>query len=161
MALAQLVYVSRREQALDLGALQQLALSSSVRNAQRRITGVLLSRGDHLMQLLEGDMADVVELYETIRADARHAEVRCVMCRNVKRRMFPDSAMRLAELDGAPPADGGPAALAADSDRERIASLVRDVASRTDIWHRCAEARALLDDFRAQLVSARSLAQAA
>ena len=76
MALAQLVYLSRRNHALDPAALEQLALRSSVRNAQRRITGILLSRGVHLMQLLEGDMQDVVELYETIRSDPRHAEVR-------------------------------------------------------------------------------------
>ena len=141
MALAQLVYVSRRAEALGPEALEQIVGRSRVRNAQRRITGVLLARGAHLMQLLEGDLHDVAELYETIRSDPRHAEVCCVVCKNVKKRMFPDCGMELAVLDRA-----GPAL------RERLDHLVRDAASMPDA--RRPGAAAALSEFREQLARA-------
>ena len=138
MALAQLVYVSRRDDALCPEALEQLVGRSRIRNAQRRITGVLLSRGADLLQLLEGDLHDVVELYEMIRSDPRHADVFCVMCKNVKTRTFPDSGMELAVLDSA-----GAAV------RQRLARVVRDAASMPHA--RRPGAATLLDEFRDEL----------
>ena len=152
MALAQLVYVSRRHDALSPDALEQLVGRSRTRNAERRITGVILSRGPHLLQLLEGDLYDLAALYETIRADPRHAEVYCVMCRNVKARLFPDTGMELAVLDPA-----GAAAAACG----RVEKLVREVASLPDARRPAAGARALLHDIREQLAGAAALAKAA
>ena len=143
MALAQLAYVSRRVDALCPETLEQIVGRARVRNAQRRISGVLICRGTHLLQLLEGDLEDVVALYDTIRGDPRHADVHCVMFRNVKRRMFPDCGMEMAALESA-----GTAA------RDRLARVVKDVVSRTDTWPRCPQGRLLLNDFREQLATA-------
>ena len=143
MALAQIVYVSRRHESLAPEVLEQLVGRSRARNAQRRITGVLIAGATHLMQLLEGDLHDIVELYETIRCDPRHGQVYCVVCKNVKRRMFPESGMELAVLESAG------AAL-----RERLGRLVRDAASMPEARRPGTEPAIALSTFRERLAAA-------
>jgi hypothetical protein len=140
MALAQLVYVSRRDESLQLDGLERIVARSKARNAERNITGVLLCHGVNLMQLLEGELSDVVGVYETIRVDPRHRDVRCLVCKNVSKRIFPDWAMALADLES-------PALL----NRDRLVRLLHDIGSRVDTSHYGVEARLLLNDFRQQL----------
>lgn len=140
MALSQLVYVSRRTPDLTPEALAEVVAASGSRNLARGITGTLLCCGLDLMQLLEGEMTDVVGLYETIRRDARHEGVRMLFCKNVAKRMFPEWGMGLSDLS-----------CRQTLDIARLVKLVEDVRATSDTGPFSVEARVLLGDFRQQL----------
>jgi hypothetical protein len=138
MALAQLIYVSRRRMSSE--ALTAIVAKSTVSNARRNITGALLCSGQNLMQILEGEVADIVSRYEVIRRDGRHTDVQCLVCKNVVKRMFPDSKMMLADLDSQ-----------AVLDRQRLIEMVEGVRLITNTSHYPIEAHVLLRDFKQQL----------
>ena len=140
MALAQLIYVSRASKALVGDDLQAVAAQSATDNAKRDVTGVLLCCGPHLMQLLEGEVAEIVALFEHIRRDPRHSEVELLICKNVNKRLCPDWGMELVDLDAR-----------AILKRDRLTSLIDDLRSRHNTAHFSAEARLLLHDFKQQL----------
>jgi len=96
--------------------------------------------GQNLMQILEGDVADIVSRYEVIRRDQRHSDVQCLVCKNVVKRMFPDSKMMLADLDSQ-----------AVLDRQRLIEMVEGVRLITNTSHYPIEAHVLLRDFKQQL----------
>ena len=140
MALTQLVYVSRRPITLDRRVLEDIVARSARFNASRGITGILLCCGQHFIQLLEGELAEVMELFERIRCDERHTDVRCLLVKNVARRLFPEWGMGLADLD----AQGV-------LNTDRLRRLLDDVRAAHDTGPFSLEARLLLNDFRAQL----------
>ena len=142
MSLSQLVYVSRRTRDLSAGALEQVVRASAARNAARGVTGVLLCCGTHVMQLLEGDAAVVDPLFDTIRADPRHTAVERLLAKPVRKRMFPEWAMGLADLNQNAPLN-----------RPRLIELLETIRTRTDTAGHSVEARVLLNDFRQQLAA--------
>jgi hypothetical protein len=140
MALAQLVYVSRGGRELRGAVLTHLARQSATDNAKRDISGVLLACGPHLMQLLEGEVTEIVDLYEKIRRDPRHSEIELLICKNVNKRLCPDWGMELVDLDAT-----------AILNRDRLNGLIDDLRNRHNTSHYSAEARLLLHDFKSQL----------
>ena len=95
-------------------------------NARAGITGVLLYDTTYFLQILEGPLEEVTQLFSTISADPRHAEVRPFAIRWLGARRFEDWSMQLL----------GPIAtrqVTEDMDRMdhasagRIDRLVRDV----------------------------------
>lgn len=62
-------------------------------NARDGITGALICRRDIYLQLLEGPTAAVQAVYERIRRDDRHLEVREHVNERVPARLFGDWAM--------------------------------------------------------------------
>jgi hypothetical protein len=140
MPLTQLIYVSRRTDALTLDALREVVGQSRVRNASLGLTGVLLCCGRHLMQLLEGDPEAVRATFDRIEADPRHADVACIYSKPVRRRLFAEWSMELFDL-------GSKAVL----DTGRLTRLIEDVRARTDTASYGVEARILLADFKQQL----------
>jgi hypothetical protein len=75
-----------------------------------------------------------------IRRDQRHSDVQCLVCKNVVKRMFPDSKMTLADLDSQ-----------AVLDRQRLIEMVEGVRQNTNTSHYPVEAYILLRDFKQQL----------
>jgi len=140
MALAQLIYVSRRTPALSLDTLNEIVTFSTQRNASRSVSGILLCCGKDLMQLLEGELEDIVTLYDRIRQDSRHTHVSCLYCKNVTRRLCPEWGMGLADLQSK-----------AVLDRSRLSKLIDDIRLNVDTSHFAVEARVLLRDFKQQL----------
>jgi hypothetical protein len=61
---------------------------SQARNAERGITGCLLSCNGWFMQVLEGGGNDVQSVYDSIQRDARHADVRLVRFGRARERRF-------------------------------------------------------------------------
>lgn len=57
-------------------------------NAQLGITGVLLYINGHIVQVLEGQQPLVEGLYNRIRADPRHTDVRTVISQPIAQRLF-------------------------------------------------------------------------
>jgi hypothetical protein len=143
MALAQVVYVSTRTPQLTRTVLDSIVTQSATANAVRDITGVLLCCGDHVMQLLEGDLAAVFPLFQRIQNDWRHTSVQLLLCKNIERRPFPEWGMTMADLER-------PFSL----DRERLSALMDAIRLTTDTGACGVEARMLLHDFRQQVRAA-------
>lgn len=93
MGMQQLIYASRP---LGFGssALAEILSVSLVKNAALDITGALICRSDIYLQLLEGPVAAVEGLYESICRDRRHAQVTLLVKGKTPDRLFPDWAMR-------------------------------------------------------------------
>lgn len=72
---------------------------SREKNLRLGITGMLLYKGGNFMQMLEGEKAVVLELYETIRKDDRHKMVITVMTGDIARRNFEDWSMGFCNMD--------------------------------------------------------------
>ena len=140
MSLAQLIYISRRNDELTLPVLMDIVEKSKIANAARGITGLLLCCGDDLMQLLEGELNAIQSLYEVIREDSRHSKVKCLICKNVRKRIFPEWGMGLADLDHK-----------SELNRDRLVQLIADVRASHDTSEFGVEARILLHDFKLQL----------
>jgi acylphosphatase len=61
---------------------------SREKNARLNITGVLLYINGRIVQVLEGPQEEVENLYESIRADPRHTDVRTVINQPINTRSF-------------------------------------------------------------------------
>ncbi len=143
MALAQIIYISRSRHKMELGKIVEIAAHSESNNAKLDISGALLAVGQHFMQLLEGELSDIIQLYEKIRQDVRHTEVRCLLCKNVTKRLFPKWGMRLLDTESA-----------AKLDLDRLNRLIEEFCIHRDTGTRSVVARVLLDDFKRQLSEA-------
>ncbi|MEO0974178.1 MAG: BLUF domain-containing protein, partial [Pseudomonadota bacterium] len=62
-------------EALTEDGLKELAQTSSEKNAARKITGMLILSGDRFLQVLEGPVRAVNQLYGEILRDDRHDNV--------------------------------------------------------------------------------------
>lgn len=92
--LSRLVYVSHALGSA-LGVAAQIVRDSAPRNAQLGITGVLSTTGDRFLQVLEGRQGAVDGLFERIRMDPRHRDVRLLLHEPIAFRLWPDWGMRL------------------------------------------------------------------
>ncbi len=142
MPLTQLVYVSQRTPRLSNDLLTSIVDQSAVNNSKCGVTGVLLCFGRELMQLLEGEMSEVSSLFGRIKADGRHAGIQCLVFKPVKKRVFPEWSMGLADMDSK-----------ARLDRNRLTRMLDDVRGTAPTETFSAEARLLLSDFRQQLAT--------
>lgn len=140
MGLTQLVYVSRRTEALPLDVLSKIVAHSAAANQARGVTGVLLVCGQNVLQLLEGE-GDVVDaLFAHIARDPRHADVRSVLRKDVSRRLCPEWGMTLAAPESR-----------AVLDRTRLLRVLDGIALPAGMSKSSVEARVLINDFREQL----------
>ena len=71
----EMLYVSTLEPTAQVSAISVIATRSRVSNALRCITGMLIFDGIRFCQYLEGSKNDVLNLFERIRDDSRHAAV--------------------------------------------------------------------------------------
>ncbi len=91
MALYSLMYYSRATSHTinSISLAMNSILSNSVLNNERlSVTGALLFCDSWFLQVLEGDRADVCELYETISRDSRHSRLQLVMTKAIEQRRF-------------------------------------------------------------------------
>jgi hypothetical protein len=93
------VYVSTLDRDLRSGEIRELLETSRRNNADHDISGMLVFRGRRVMQVLEGEEADVRELYRSILADPRHHDVLTVWTSVHEQRRFPDWSMGFDELE--------------------------------------------------------------
>ena len=93
MSLSQLIYVSR-PLGYDPQQLDDILTVSRARNAAAGITGLLLSRWDLFLHILEGPRDAVGDTFTRIRRDLRHVEVTLLHLGCAEARLFADWAMR-------------------------------------------------------------------
>jgi hypothetical protein len=140
MAITQLIYISQRKPDLSDVQLDGIITQSSVRNRSKDVTGVLLMSGRHIMQLLEGNSEVVDELFNRIASDERHSDVRCMLRKEVGKRLYPEWGMKIFD----PRED-------ASLDHGRMSRMINDIQAHTNTRDLSVEARVLLNDFRLQL----------
>ena len=93
MSLLQLVYASRPF-GYDAATLLGILFKARSKNAKADVTGCLICRDDLYLQLLEGPVDQVQQIYSKIQEDDRHVEVTQLISHEVDTRMFGKWAMR-------------------------------------------------------------------
>lgn len=93
------IYLSRAVEPLAMPRLSEWGRHFGPRNKEREVTGVLLTVGDHFVQLLEGRRSTVLALADTIKQDPRHEDFRVLAVRPIRERSFGRWAMRLMRLE--------------------------------------------------------------
>lgn len=73
--------------------LRYLLWQSRINNVSRHITGLLLCSAGHYLQVLEGEQAEVEQLFEVIRHDSRHRKVTIISAGPISERVFSVWAM--------------------------------------------------------------------
>ena len=97
--LTTLIYRSQLSLTCTSAALSSLVEKARIRNTEQGISGILLSRGRDVLQILEGTEQNVVALFNIIRADNRHTGVVELMRDYGPRRRFEDVGMLLFNMD--------------------------------------------------------------
>ncbi len=72
MALLELIYTSLAKPQSSAENVKDILESSQRNNPSTGVTGLLLFDGDRYIQILEGDVENVENLFEVISADPRH-----------------------------------------------------------------------------------------
>lgn len=80
----------------ELLAIQDVSIRNNARN---NITGILLYTEGRFVQFLEGEQSAVRELYETIRQDDRHKQVRLLYHRPAGERLFEQWHLAMLDLE--------------------------------------------------------------
>jgi len=93
MSISQLIYASRPF-GFDDAMLNGILMDARRNNVRHDITGMLISRADIYLQLLEGPPAAVEAAFARIARDHRHLEVKRLYSSADAQRLFPDWAMR-------------------------------------------------------------------
>jgi len=93
MSISQLIYASRPF-GFDDAMLNGILMDARRNNARFDITGMLISRADIYLQLLEGPSPAVDAAFARIARDHRHLEVKRLYASRDAQRLFPDWAMR-------------------------------------------------------------------
>ena len=79
--------------------LMHLLQQSRARNARNRVTGMLLYKDGHFMQVLESDEANVMKIFGDIEIDRRHKSVDVIRAEYRQYRDFPDWTMGFRNVD--------------------------------------------------------------
>lgn len=94
-----LVYVSEASTPFSDEQLTELLRLAQTNNSARSITGLLLHSNNKFVQALEGPKEQVWPLYEKIRADQRHKNVRLLRREDIGRREFWAWSMAFFTID--------------------------------------------------------------
>ena len=140
--LIRLLYVSQAVKPISPAELAALLQKSQQNNNARGLTGLLLSAGDHFMQVLEGTSDAVTERLTVIAADPRHCNVRRVLCEATTERLFGKWTMASLAADRTTPLD-----------RQQLRQLIERPADATVATNRT-QVHKLLQNFRDQLSNA-------
>jgi hypothetical protein len=142
--LIRLVYVSDALVPFSQHDLAVLLRKAQQNNAARGLTGLLLSAGDHFMQVLEGTAEAVAERLDVISADPRHTRVHRLLCEVTTDRLFGKWTMGLLNVDAAP-----------SLDRRQFRQVVERSADPTIPTDRT-QVHKLLQNFHAQMTVAKA-----
>ncbi len=94
----QLAYVSSTRGLLIADDIVKILVACHKKNGNRGITGMLLYKGGNVLQILEGEDAQVLPLFEMIQKDERHSGVIKLYQKNIEVRDFPEWTMGFHDL---------------------------------------------------------------
>ncbi|NOT84128.1 MAG: BLUF domain-containing protein [Methylococcaceae bacterium] len=140
MPLNCLVYASLATQKFTDDQLLSLLKKARDNNERLDITGMLLYRDGFFMQVLEGDLDDIEELFDVIADDSRHSDIIVVYKKPIKQRSFAKWTMGFNKID--------------DKNIESIKGFTQFLKNPTPEFFKqnASEAEALLDQFKHQLL---------
>lgn len=95
----QVVYVSTATKFMMIEDLQALLEKSRVKNKEKDITGILLYSNRTFIQVLEGDNANVKELYDVIIKDERHENCTLIQEVEIDEKSFGNWSMGFRNLE--------------------------------------------------------------
>lgn len=93
-----IIYVSEASHPLNRQELLALHARAREKNRVAGITGMLIHKDGRFAQVLEGNEATVRQLFETIRKDDRHGDVKILMEGPIAQREFADWSMGFQDL---------------------------------------------------------------
>lgn len=96
--LIHLIYSSAAREDFGPQDLLTLLAKSRTNNAARGITGMLLHVEGSFIQVIEGQEADIDQLFEIIAADPRHGNITTIIRESIARRAFADWSMGFADV---------------------------------------------------------------
>jgi hypothetical protein len=95
-------YVSRFTRPMTAEEIDEIASHAETRNAERRITGVMMASGGLFYQVIEGPDEEIDDLFRAILHDPRHTDILVLdVEEEVDERQFPAWSMRTMNLDAA------------------------------------------------------------
>jgi len=83
-----MVYISSAKLGLTEGEIINIVEDARVNNRKNEVTGLLLFNSGNFMQVVEGCVPNVENLYEKIRQDNRHTEVKLLLKESITHRNF-------------------------------------------------------------------------
>jgi len=83
-------------------SLRELAESSAANNAEQEISGLLVLSGEAFLQVLEGPVDAVNDLYLKIAKDKRHGSLRLLVYEQISEGIFQDWSMHVVDLHDLP-----------------------------------------------------------
>lgn len=100
MTLLSLIYVSSAVKSLKQSDIVDILRVSRSANAKRDITGILLFKDGNFMQILEGEAANVEELYQKLSKDKRHTGLITLRRMTISTRSFGEWKMGFRDVHG-------------------------------------------------------------
>ena len=103
------IYVSSAVEPMSNEDLKKLLHTCRINNERNRITGMLLYKRGHFMQVIEGDEESVSKLMKIIETDVRHKNIDILRSGYIQSRDFPNWSMGFQNLESntAPKIPGG------------------------------------------------------
>lgn len=99
LAIHQLVYESHPTDALTKEQLRDILTKSQYKNIRLNLSGLLIFHAGKFLQLLEGGKKEVDELFDAIRRDPRHTDIKVVLESDCQFRSMPSWVMGLSTDD--------------------------------------------------------------
>jgi serine/threonine-protein kinase len=99
LAIHQLVYESHPTDALTREQLRDILTKSQYKNIRLNLSGLLIFHSGKFLQLLEGGKKEVDELFDAIRRDPRHTDIKVVLESDCQFRSMPSWVMGLSTDD--------------------------------------------------------------
>ena len=94
----QLFYVSNASSTFKESDINKIIATAQEKNKESQLTGVLMFRAGTFLQLLEGDKAEVLNLYQKLHFDSRHTNLLSIFERETDKRLFQDWSMGYCEV---------------------------------------------------------------
>jgi hypothetical protein len=95
----QLIYTSHPNVDVTEGFVTEILTKAMKRNYARQISGLLVYSHGEFMQLIEGDKQDIEKLFNIIRSDIRHGDIRVLTETQSPHRCMPTWAMGFTMLN--------------------------------------------------------------
>ena len=94
-----IVYISSAKLGLTDSEIINIVEDARINNEKSEITGLLLFNRGNFMQLVEGDEQAIEALYEKIRKDNRHTEVKLLLKESITHRNFSTWTMAFRNIE--------------------------------------------------------------
>jgi len=97
--LFQLTYISTINGHYKRDVYRDIAHDAHQYNSSIGATGILLIYNDTIIQILEGNKAEIIKLYAKIKKDTRHKGVLCLNQKNIETREFSNWTMGFKDFN--------------------------------------------------------------